>query len=133
MNPRLVQTLLVASLGVFAVAANADDATPRNAPTGGSTINTNKPTGDHPTTTTAAPSGTMASPSGMAYKPLSDTDIRAYRDARTACERLTGAAQTSCNTQLASTWSQVDPKCQKLALSGTALDSCLKGSDHAGQ
>src|SRR6266567_6880339 len=150
MNARFAQTLLVASLGAFTIAASADNATPRDNPAGANAVNATQQgtqTGETSSTGSATPSGTMANPSGttanpssttanpsgstMTYKRLSDADIRAYKDARAACDRLTGNPQSTCFTQLASTWSQVDPKCQKL--SGAALDDCLKGADRGAQ
>ena len=142
MNPRFTKTLLALSLGAFAVVARGENATPRDNPAGANTINATQngtQTGNTPQESynselrSNQPAGTMASPTGstMKYRALSDTDIRSYKEARGACDRLVGAQQNTCRTQFASTWSQVDPKCQKV--SGSALDDCLKGADHGGQ
>ena len=130
MKSRLAKTLLVASLGAFAVAASAENATPRDNPTPANTITTNQNGTQTGTTNTTGPAGAMVP--GTTYRRFSDTDLRAYKDARAACDRMTGAQQTSCRTQFAQTFSNVDPKCQKLA-AGSALDDCLKGNDHAAQ
>lgn len=72
-------------------------------------------------------------PAGMSYgttrasKAMSEADIRAYLQARSACDRQPAAKQEQCRTDLASKWSNVDPKCQKL--SGASLDACLRGAD----
>jgi len=72
-------------------------------------------------------------PAGMNYgttrasKAMSEAEIRAYIQARSACDRQTAAKQEQCRTDLASKWSNVDPKCQKL--SGASLDACLRGAD----
>jgi len=72
-------------------------------------------------------------PAGMNYgttrasKAMSEADIRAYIQARLACDRQTAAKQEQCRTDLASKWSNVDPKCQKL--SSASLDACLRGAD----
>jgi hypothetical protein len=142
MNPHFAKTLLALSLGAFAVAASGENATPRDNPAGANTINAtengtqtgNTAQGSYNSAPISnQPAGTMASPSGatIKYRALSDTDIRSYKDARGACDRLAGAQRDTCRTQFASTWSQVDPKCQKV--SGSALDDCLKGADHGGQ
>ena len=62
-----------------------------------------------------------------ASKAMSEADIRAYLQARAACDRQSAAKQEQCRVELASKWSNVDAKCQKL--SGTALDDCLRGMD----
>jgi len=142
MNPHFAKTLLALSLGVFAVAASGENATPRDNPAGANTINATENGTQTGYTAqesynselrSSQPVGTMASPTGtaMRYRALSDTDIRSYKEARGACDRLVGVQQNTCRTQFASTWSQVDPKCQKV--SGSALDDCLKGADHGGQ
>jgi hypothetical protein len=62
-----------------------------------------------------------------ASKAMSEADIRAYVQARSACDRQSAAKQEQCRTELASKWTNVDPKCQKL--SGGSLDACLRGVD----
>jgi len=62
-----------------------------------------------------------------ASKAMSEADIRAYMRARAACDRQSAAKQEQCRVELASKWSNVDAKCQKL--SGTWLDDCLRGVD----
>ncbi len=125
MKTKFAQTLLVASMGVFAITASAQNATPRDNPAGTNTYNTAPQNG---TQTGTTPSTAMDS--GMKkYRPLSEADIRSYKSGWSACDRMTGADQTTCRTKFASTWTQVDPKCQKVT--GTALDECLKGNDHA--
>ena len=62
-----------------------------------------------------------------ASKAMSEADIRAYLQARAACDRQPAAKQEQCRVELASKWSNVDAKCQKL--SGTSLDDCLRGMD----
>ena len=63
-----------------------------------------------------------------ASKAMSEADIRAYKEARSVCDRQSGTKQDQCRTQLASKWGNVDPKCEKL--SGSSLDACLRGADH---
>jgi hypothetical protein len=62
-----------------------------------------------------------------ASKAMSEADIRAYLQARAACDRQSAAKQEQCRVELASKWSHVDAKCQKL--SGTSLDECVRGMD----
>ena len=141
MKSPFANTMLALSLGAFAVAASGENATPRDNPAGANTINATEngtQTGNTPQRgyntelRSNQPVGAIASPSGapMRYRALSDADIRTYKEARGACDRLVGAQQNTCRTEFASTWSQVDPKCQKV--SGSALDDCLKGADHGG-
>lgn len=93
MNPHFANTQLALSLGTFAVAASAENATPRDNPAGANTINATQngtQTGNTPQESYNAelrskqPAGTMASPIGatMKYPALSDTDIRPYKEAR---------------------------------------------------
>jgi len=62
-----------------------------------------------------------------ASRAMSEADIRAYLQARAACDRQAIAKQEQCHVELASKWSNVDAKCQKL--SGSSLDACLRGVD----
>ena len=78
-------------------------------------------------TNTMPQSGSPAGGTTRASKAMSEADIRAYLQARAACDRQSMAKQEQCRTDLASKWSNVDPKCQKL--SGTSLDACLRGVD----
>ena len=145
MKSRLLQTLLVASFGAMAITATAQNAAPRDNPAGTNANQTapqsgtqTEPSSTTPSGTGYGTSGTMNTPAATGtmnktttYKPLSDADIRAYKEGRTACDRQPpGAAQETCRTQFSSKWASVDPKCQKVAV-GAALDECLKGSDHA--
>ena len=112
-------------MGVFAIAASAQNATPRDNPAG---TNAYQPAPQNGTQTGTTSSTTMNG--GMKkYRALSDSDIRSYKSGWTACERMSGSDQTTCRTKFASTWTQVDPKCQKVT--GSASDECLKGNDHA--
>jgi hypothetical protein len=139
MTSRLLQTLLVASFGAMAITATAQNAAPRDNPAGTNTMQTTPQSGIQAGPNSSAPAnsgyggttGTMNSPTTGKFKALSDADIRAYKDGRTACERAApGAAQDTCRSQFNSKWASVDPKCQKVAV-GSELDQCLKGSDHA--
>lgn len=142
MTSRLLQTLLVASFGAMAITATAQNAAPSDKPAGTAGTNTMQtapqsgtqaaPNSNAPANTGyGGTTGTMNSPTTSKYKALSDTDIRAYKEGRTACDRTApGAAQDACRSQFNSKWASVDPKCQKVAL-GSELDECLKGSDHA--
>jgi hypothetical protein len=124
-NAKFAQTLVVVSMGAFAIAANAQNNTPRDNPAGTNTFNTTQQGTQTGTTNSTAPSGSM----GMQkYRSLSDSDMHNYKTGWAACDKTAGADQTTCRTKFASTWSQVDPKCQKV--SGSALDDCLKGADH---
>ena len=62
-----------------------------------------------------------------ASKAMSEADIRTYLQARAACDRQSVTKQEQCRVELASKWSNVDAKCQKL--SGSSLDDCLRGVD----
>ncbi len=139
MTSRLLQTLLVASFGAMAITATAQNATPRDNPAGANTMQTAPQNGTQTGPNSNVPSstgyggttGTMNSANTTKYKALSDADMRAYREGRTACDRIApGASQDTCRSQFNSKWASVDPKCQKVAL-GAELDQCLKGSDHA--
>jgi hypothetical protein len=57
-----------------------------------------------------------------ADKKLSDTDIRAFKDGRRACNQLAGAQREECRKQLAAKY--VDKQCRNLT--GDKLDECLK-------
>ena len=142
MTSRLLQTLLVASFGAMAITATAQNATPRDNPAGTNTMQTAPQNGSQTGPNSNVPSntgyggttGTMNSTTTTAttkYKALSDADMRAYREGRTACDRVApGATQDTCRSQFNSKWASVDPKCQKVGL-GSELDQCLKRSDHA--
>ncbi len=140
MKSRFTQTLLAVSLGALAITASADNATPRDKPAAATVSGSNQngtPTGTPSSTVPsgagygtagAATPGTMNSPT--MHKSMSDTDMRGYKEARAKCDsQSAGDAQNTCRTQLLTTWSGVDPKCQKV--SGAELDSCLKGGDKA--
>lgn len=61
-----------------------------------------------------------------ADKKMSDNDIRAYKDGRKACNKLTGAEREDCRKQLAAKYGKyMDKQCKDL--SGDKLDECLKG------
>ena len=125
MKTKFAQTLLVAAIGAFAIAASAQNATPRDNPAG---TNLNSTAPQNGTQTGTTPSTAMDS--GMKkYRPLSESDMKSYKSGWTACDGMTGADQTTCRTKFTSAWTQVDPKCQKV--SGAALDECLKGNDKA--
>ena len=100
-------------LAALTMAASAQNAALRDNPTslGVETLAQNGP-----------PVGTT-----RASKAMSEADIRAYLQARAACDRQSTAKQEQCRVELASKWSNVDAKCQKL--SGTSLDDCLRGVD----
>lgn len=87
MNSSIAKTLLVASMGALAMAANAQYAAPA--------------TGD---------------------KKLSESDVRAYKEGRATCNKLTGAQREECRKKLAAKY--VDKQCRNL--SGDKLDECLK-------
>ncbi len=55
-------------------------------------------------------------------KRMSESDIRAYRDGRSACGKMTGSAKDDCRKQLSAKY--VDKQCGKLT--GEKLDECLK-------
>lgn len=54
---------------------------------------------------------------------LSDSEIRAYKDGRRACNQQIGAQKEECQKKLAAKY--VDKQCRNL--SGDKLDQCLKG------
>lgn len=102
MKSRITRTLLAASFGALAMAANAQYGAAPSAPA------------DKATT----PAPAMASPE----KKLSESDIRLYREGRRACNKMTGAAREDCRKQLASKY--VEKQCRNLT--GAKLDDCLK-------
>jgi hypothetical protein len=126
----------------MAITATAQNAAPSDKPAGTNTMQTAPQSGTQAAPNSNAPAnngyggttgtmGTMNSPATSKYKALSDTDVRAYTEGRTACDRTApGAAQDACRSQFNSKWASVDPKCQKVAV-GSELDQCLKGSDRA--
>jgi len=68
-------------------------------------------------------------PNGATTKSrMSDTDIRAYMDARNACASQPADQQQACSDAANLRYSGVNPKCQQL--SGIALGDCLRGTDH---
>jgi hypothetical protein len=140
MQSKLLQALLAASFAVAAAGVSAQNATPREptpgqaSPTTGVTQN-GSPVGQAPST---SPSGTQyGSPAGnassmgsmgsTATNRMSADDIRAYMDARQACNSQPASAQDACNDAANKRFTSVDPKCQKL--SGSALADCLRGAD----
>jgi hypothetical protein len=132
-NAKFAKTLLVVSMGAFAIAANAQNNTPRDNPAGTSTNNTTQQGTSTGTTPSTAPSGSMmnngmSNGGTMKYRALNDADMKSYKSGWAACGKMNGGDQTACRTKFGSTWSQVDPKCQKV--SGMELDNCLKGADH---
>jgi hypothetical protein len=78
-------------------------------------------------TNTMPQSGLPAGGTTRASKAMSEANIRAYMQARSACDRQPAAKQEQCRIDLASKWTNVDPQCQKL--SGASLDACLRGAD----
>jgi len=125
MNRRLIQTLLIASFGALAMSATADNATPREKPTTESAANATEQ--GTPLGTATAPGAPMARGS----RAMTSDEIRAYKDARQACDHLAAGQQEQCRAQANARFANVDPKCQKL--SGASLDDCLKGADRAAQ
>ena len=102
MKSRITKILFAASFGVLAMTANAQYAAPPTPP--------------------ADKAATPPPPMAGAGKKLSESDIRLYREARRACNKMTGAAQEDCRKQLASKY--VDKQCKNLT--GEKLDDCLK-------
>ena len=102
MKSGITRTLLAASFGALAMAANAQYGAAPSAPS------------DKATTPAPAMAG--------AEKKMTESDIRLYREGRRACNKMTGAAQEDCRKQLASKY--VDKQCRNL--SGQKLDECLK-------
>jgi hypothetical protein len=129
MRQKILNTLLIASFGAMAATATAQTTypaqnnTPQNAPVG----NTAAP----PTTGTSggmmAPSDSTMKAPGTAMDNSVPTDMKGYKNARTACDKQPLASRDQCRTTLNTRYSAVAPKCQKL--SGSALDDCLKGAD----
>lgn len=99
MNSRIAKTLLAASFGVLAMAANAQSPAPADKTT-----------------------ATGAGSSPTSDKRLSESDIRLYREGRRACAKMTGAAREDCRKQLSAKY--VDKQCRNLT--GMKLDQCLK-------
>lgn len=56
-----------------------------------------------------------------ADKKMSDSDIRAFKDGRRACNQLTGTQREDCRKALAAKY--VDKQCK--SLTGDKLDACL--------
>ncbi len=116
MRNQLLNTLLAASLATVTMSAFAQtapqNATPREPTAGQATPQNGSPVG---TTPSAAPTqpGMNAQPGARAR--MTDEQIRAYIDARQACTSYTGAQLASCNDEANKKFSNVDPKCQKVA------------------
>jgi hypothetical protein len=55
-------------------------------------------------------------------KKMSDSDVRAFKEGRSACNKLAGAQREECRKQLSAKY--VDKQCRNL--SGDRLDECLK-------
>ena len=102
MKLNITRTLLVASFGALAMAANAQYGAPPSAP--------------------ADKAMTPAAATAATDKRMSESDIRLYREGRRACNKMTGAAQEDCRKQLASKY--VDKQCRNLT--GIKLDDCIK-------
>jgi hypothetical protein len=108
----------------FIVVAGAQNATPRinPAPSGPANPQNGSPVG----TTPATPARAAASYNSS----MSARDIQAYEAGRATCDRqVPGKQRDQCYAALSTRYPNVDAKCQKV--SGSALDDCLKGADHA--
>ncbi len=130
MRRRILATLLIASFGVAAATAGAQNTAPNNSPR-------NAPVG----TTAPAPVDGSADPASGASNPATSTmktpgsmdstglptSMTGYKSARAACDQQSASARSQCTNAVNTRYSGVAPKCQKL--SGSALDDCLKGAD----
>jgi hypothetical protein len=120
----IVRSLLVASLAMLAASASAQYATPTPS-------QAQPPTG-------ATQNGSMDSQSNTQYNTIlptapqqgTDDQMKAYLDARRACDGQPLAQQAACNDNANTQFGAVDSKCQKM--SGAALADCLQGADHGG-
>ena len=66
--------------------------------------------------------GAPATAPATADKKMADSDIRAFKEGRAACNKLTGAEREECRKKLSAKY--VDKQCRNL--SGDKLDACLK-------
>ncbi len=136
MRTKIVQSLLVASLATLGANAFAQNAapTPDQAQPLTGTTQYGSPVGATPSTA-PAPSPAPYTAPGMnsqynSQLNTSGDQVRAYQNARQACEGLPLAQQAACNNDANSRSSAIDSKCEKL--SGSALADCLQGADHGG-
>jgi hypothetical protein len=129
MRQKILNTLLIASFGAMAATATAQTTypaqnnTPQNAPVGTTAV---PPTSGTSGGMMAPSDSTMKAP-GTAMDSSVPTDMKGYKNARTACDKQPLDSRDQCRTTLNTRYSAVAPKCQKL--SGSALDDCLKGAD----
>jgi hypothetical protein len=78
--------------------------------------------------------GTYGTTTGRMRAPMTSAEIRAYEQARTACDSGPAAQRSQCWSSLGAQYNGVSPKCQRL--SGNALDACIHEnavSDNAGK
>jgi hypothetical protein len=57
---------------------------------------------------------------------LPPTEVRAYREDRTACDRSQGTAQDACRAQLAAKYAEMDKLCR--SVSSAEFPNCIKSA-----
>jgi len=134
MKRQLLRTLIIASFATIAFNAGAENATPRELPSGTPTPGTqNGSPAEAPPATTYQPTinayPSTGNAAGMRGR-MNDQQTREYMDARRACDSQPTPQVASCTSDVNKKYSSVDSKCQKV--SGPALADCLKGADHGG-
>ncbi len=70
----------------------------------------------------SAPPAKTGATTSTAEQRLSDSDMRAFKEGRRACSKMTGAERDSCRKQLSTKY--VDKQCRNLA--DTQLEDCLR-------
>jgi hypothetical protein len=120
----LAQALLAASLGAFAAAgyAQTSSVTPIDQ-TPGSTA-TESTAASPPTSGMGATTGTYGTAqAGGMRAPMTSAEIRAYEQARNACDKGPAAGRQQCWSNLTTKYSGVNSKCEKLT--GSPLEACI--------
>jgi len=120
----LAQALLVASLGAFAATgyAQTNSVTPIDQ-TPGSKATESTPASP-PTSGMGTTNGTYGTTqAGRMQAPMTSAEIRAYEQARNACDKGPAAGREQCWSNLSTQYSGVNAKCRKL--SGSPLEACI--------
>lgn len=131
----LAQALLVASLGAFAATGYAqtnstNDQTPGSPGAAAPAAGAGTTAGSRTTTGMGTTTGTYGTTqTGKMRAPMTSAEIRAYEQARGACDSGSAAQRDQCWSNLTTQFSGVSPKCQKLT--GNALDACIHANASA--
>jgi hypothetical protein len=68
----------------------------------------------------------MAANIGKEAQRLPATEVSAYRDDRSPCDRRQGTGQDACRAQLAAKYAEMDKLCRQV--SGTEIPVCIKSA-----